>query len=234
VRKIIPKPGNWMDTFKNLMGFGLLGVVVFLFSTLDSKLFTPTLSLVVAVWFACWWIGQVHAYEDWKKVMVPWVGGTAVASLVGFLAFTYLVPQGELYHWEKFSEERLAQLQREGKTVMLDFTADWCLNCHVNFRNAINTSATKQLIDKNNVVAMKADWTNKDDQVVSDKLKSLNSNSIPVLVFYPAGKPNEAVILRDIVTQQQVLDELEKAGPSRSEKASAATTAGKPVPPKSS
>ncbi|MFO0883695.1 MAG: hypothetical protein U0894_05830 [Pirellulales bacterium] len=83
-------------------------------------------------------------------------------------------------------------------------------------------------------MAMKADWTNKDDQVVSDKLKSLNSNSIPVLVFYPAGKPNEAVILRDIVTQQQVLDELQKAGPSRSEKASAATTAGKPAPPKSS
>lgn len=221
VRRVIPKPGNWMGTFKSLMGFGLLGVVVFLFSTLDSKLFIPTLALVVGVWFACWWIGQVHAYEGWKTVMVPWVGGTAVAALTGYLSFTYLGPQVEMFEWEKYSEARLVELQKEGKTVMLDFTADWCLNCHVNYRNAINTQATKQIIEKNKVVAMKADWTNKDDSVVLAKLNALDSKSIPVLVFYPAGKPEEAVILRDLVTQQQVLDELIKAGPSRDEKASA-------------
>lgn len=216
-RKLIPKPGAWMDTFKSLMGFALMGVVVFLFSTLDTKLYLPTLALLVGVGFACWWIGQVHAYEDWTKVMVPWIGGTAVAVLTGFLSFTYLGPQEDLYPWEKYSEARLVELQKEGKTVMLDFTAEWCLNCHVNYRNAINTRATRDLLTKNNAVAMKADWTNKEDSAVIAKLEQLNSRSIPVLVFYPAGKPSEAVILRDIVTQQQVIDELAKAGPSVSE-----------------
>ena len=71
----LPKPGAWMETFKQLMGFVLLGTVVYLFSTINSDYFIPTLALVMGVWLACWIIGRVPIYEDTSKQVWAWVGG---------------------------------------------------------------------------------------------------------------------------------------------------------------
>ena len=72
----IPKPGAWMETFKELMGFLLLATVVFLFYTLgDAKLFVPTLATVVGVWFACWMVGRVPLTAPAGSKLSAWVTG---------------------------------------------------------------------------------------------------------------------------------------------------------------
>ena len=43
----LPKPGHWMETLKQLMGFVLLGTVVYLFSTINKDYFIATLALVM-------------------------------------------------------------------------------------------------------------------------------------------------------------------------------------------
>src|SRR5262245_11074471 len=125
----LPKPGHWMETVKQLMGFVLLGTVVYLFSTLSADFFIPTLALVMGVWLACWIIGRVPIYEDINKQVRQWGLGLTTACAIGWLSFTFLTPQKHLYEWEPFSKETVAKLQAEGKTVMVDFTADWCATC---------------------------------------------------------------------------------------------------------
>ena len=59
---------------------------------------------------------------------MAWCGGAAVAALVGLFAFTVLL-QSPKIPWQPFSPAAVEQARAEGKTVMVDFTANWCPNC---------------------------------------------------------------------------------------------------------
>jgi thiol:disulfide interchange protein len=212
--KWLPKPGEWMETFKQLMGFVLLGTVVYLFATINADWFIPTLALVMAVWLACWIIGKVPVYEPTGKQLTAWIGGCSLAAAIGWASFTFLGPVKHLYEWQPYAPAEIARLQEEGKTVMVDFTADWCLTCQTNFRVAINTPNVKSVVEKNGVVPMLADWTDR-SEAIKARLQELNANSIPLMAFYPAGKPGEVIVLRDSLFESHVLAALDQAGPSR-------------------
>ena len=62
--RFLPKPGAWMDTFKQIMGFVLMGTVVFIFTFLETPLLVPTLGLLFGLWAACWWIGRISPLAD--------------------------------------------------------------------------------------------------------------------------------------------------------------------------
>jgi thiol:disulfide interchange protein len=210
----LPKPGAWMETVKQLMGFVLLGTVVYLFATINAAWFIPTLALVMGVWLACWIIGKVPVYEDARKQAVAWGWGVAAAAVIGWVSFTYLGPVKHLYEWQPYSPDAAARLQAEGKTVMVDFTADWCLTCQSNFKFAINTHRVKEVVERNGVVPLLADWSDH-NETIKNQLLALNSNSIPLMAIYPAGKPGEVILLRDAVLERHVLQALEEAGPSQ-------------------
>ena len=104
-----------------------------------------------------------------------------------------------------------------GQAVFIDFTADWCLTCKANLRFAIETSRVRDVIERNKVVPVLADWTEPSDEIKL-ALEGLGSKSIPVLAIFPAGRPGEPlpepIVLRDLLTEAQVLEALERAGPS--------------------
>ncbi|WP_164102020.1 protein-disulfide reductase DsbD family protein [Candidatus Laterigemmans baculatus] len=209
----LPKPGAWMETLKQLMAFVLLGTVAFLFAGFSDEHKLPVFVTLIGAWFACWLIGRVPQWDSLQRRATAWSGGLASAVLVGLLAFRMLVPGDEVLPWEPYSEPRLAQLQREGKTVMVDFTAKWCVNCIVNYNVAINTEETAELMRELDAVPLLADWTDHNEEIRA-KLSELESNAIPVLAIYPAGRPGEPIVLRDLVSQEQVLDALRSAGAS--------------------
>jgi suppressor for copper-sensitivity B len=213
--RFLPKPGAWMDTFKHIMGFVLLGTVVFLFTFLARDYVVPTFGLLVGLWAACWWIGRVPLTAELGRKMAAWIQGAVVAAGVGCISFVLLLPHDALLPWQPFSTDALAKLRSEGKTVMVDFTADWCLTCKTNLKFAINTPGVLDVIKSNNVVPLLADWTD-GSQEIKDMLSTLESNSIPVVAIFPADKPNEAFVLRDLISQSRLLDALKQAGPSQS------------------
>ncbi len=209
----LPKPGNWMETFKQLMAFLFLGTVAFFFAQFQDVQKVPVFVSLIGVWFGCWVIGQVPGWAELPKRLMAWSGGIIAAAIISIAAFQYLMPGPKVLAWEDYSEARLQQLQAEGKTVLLDFSAKWCVNCIYNYEVAINTEKTRKLVDKLDAVALYADYTDF-DPAIQQKLEELQSRSIPLLAIYPGKSPEQPIILRDIVTQQAVLDALRQAGES--------------------
>ena len=208
----LPKPGPWMETLKQFLAFLFLATVAFFFATFSDEHKVPVFVTLMGVWFGCWVIGQVPDWERLSKRLTAWAAGIAVATLIGVGAFRW-IGQERVLEWEPYTEARLVQLQGQGRTVLLDFGAKWCGNCIYNYETAINTEATRELVQQLDAVAMYADWTDSNPEIEA-KLKELNSISIPLLVIYPGNDPDNPIILRDIVTQNQVLAALERAGPS--------------------
>lgn len=152
---VLPRPGNWMVTFKHLMGFAMLGAAIFLFGSLKEKFAIPTLSLALAIGMACWVIGHTSVAAEWFDRLKAWAWGLAIVVFGTWVSFFVLISQHEL-EWNTFSNALLEQKLQEGKIVFVDFTADWCATCKSNERMSLNTRITKQYFQDNNIVALKA------------------------------------------------------------------------------
>lgn len=209
---MLPKPGPWMEKFKELMAFVMLGAVAFFFYQFADSDKLAVFITLLGVWFGCWIIGQVPAWDKPQKRLYALVGGIAVAVAIGLFGFYGIQGESEL-EWQDYSEVQLAQYQSNGRTVLVDFSAKWCVNCLVNLNTAIDTPEVAQLVADLDAVAVYADLTNP-NPAISRKLTELQSKSIPLLAIYPGSDPNNPIILRDLVTKNAVLEALKKAGPS--------------------
>jgi suppressor for copper-sensitivity B len=215
--RFLPKPGAWMDTFKQMMGFVLLGTVVFLFTAINRDFFIPTFALLIGIWAACWWVGRMPFTLSPGRRLLGWLEGAVVTAVVGSFAFTWLVPHPNVLAWQPFSRTALDQLTGQGKTVLVDFTASWCPTCHVNLRTAIDTEPVRKLVETNGVVPLLADWSdyNTSGEISTILYDLTRSKAIPLLAIFPAGQPNKVLLLPAIISQRQVLNALAEAGPSR-------------------
>jgi thiol:disulfide interchange protein len=219
----LPKPGPWMETLKHLLGFVLLGTVVYLFSTINEDYFLATLAMLFGIWFACWSIGRVPIYAEKSERLRGWAIGATIALLIGYGSFQLLTPSESMLPWQPYSPEALAMARAQGKTVMVDFTADWCPTCKTNLKFSINRQEVKDVVKENDVVTLLADWSDKND-TIKQAVMELNSRSIPLLAIYPSDSSREVMVLRDVITQTQVLEALAEAGPSLDPKTAAVTT----------
>ena len=123
--RLLPKPGAWMDTFKQIMGFVLLATVVFIFTFLKKDYFAATFALLIGLWAACWWIGRTPVYAALPIRLRAWSVAIVIAAVVGWTGFTVLGPSTAKLPWKPYSASTFDQLLAEGHTVLVDFTADW-------------------------------------------------------------------------------------------------------------
>jgi thiol:disulfide interchange protein len=136
--KSLPKPGEWMNTFKEFMGFILMGTAVWILYFQETRFLVPVLALLVGVAAACWVVGGTSIVATAAKRMRNWAWGLLFA-LTGVLLFLALLepPSDQVaatrsvsasspeLPWEAYTPETLDQYLKQGRTVMVDFTADW-------------------------------------------------------------------------------------------------------------
>ena len=212
--RFLPKPGAWMDTFKQLMGFVLLFTVVFLLTFVGQDYILPTVAMLIAIWFGCWWIGRTPLTASLGKRLRGWSIGVASAAVLGLIGFRMLLPEKTELAWEPFTPARLEAELAQGRTVLVDFTADWCLTCKRNEIQVLNTPPIESVVQSNRVVTLKADFTRQSPEI-KQVLNALGSNSIPICAIFSADRPSEPLVLPDLITKNQVIEALGMAGPSR-------------------
>jgi len=215
----LPKPGAWMESFKQVMGFVLLATTVWILSFIHWPYLVPTIGLMFGVWGACWWI-QRKAVAETKEKAWAWLEAIAFAGVVWVFMFPGLYVPG-LYgvmneRWEYATTDAQGASVAPGRyTLMIDFTADWCLNCKVVEAGVLETEAVRELIERNHVVPVQFDMTVSPEDPETKRFVQTVRVAQPSLAILPARDPNRpATILRGVYTQSPVLEGLEKAGPS--------------------
>ena len=207
--KWLPKPGAWMENFKNIMAFPLYATAAYLMWILAGQVESDAalkifLSLV-GLALGCWLYGKTVAQKSSKRKKFKlaatflWLGFVLLQLGIGSLKTD---KEGLL--WETWSPEYVTQLQKEGRIVYVDFTARWCATCQINKR-VYKNKALLQAFRKVKVVPLKADWTEKDERI-TQTLKSFGRAAVPFNVFYaPSGK---TVILPELLTGRNVAEAL--------------------------
>ena len=218
-RNWIPKPGTWMERLKQFMGFPLLATNLWLLWVLQNQrgpnAAMALMALLLLIGFAAWVYGAIQGANDrvFVTVLIPLTVFLTV-GLVFFLpriqdnsALSSIKSTNEGISWIPYSARSLAALQSEGKPVLLDFTASWCLTCQFNERTSINVPAVRKVLREKGVTTMKGDWTNADPAITA-ALKSFGRVGVPLVVFYPAGKGSEPIVLPELLTEKIVIDTL--------------------------
>jgi len=208
--KVLPRPGAWMETFKQAMAFPLYATVGYLVwvlagQTTESGLLMTLLGLTVIA-MAAWLYGRYHTPGSTVgRMRFGLIGGLALLTVGGWLGWPRAAAPTDLV-WEAWSPERVAELRAQGRTIYVDFTARWCATCQTNKKVVFSSAEVLATFADRNVVALKADWTNQDARITAE-LAKWNRSAIPFNLVYRADRP-EPQVLPELLTPQIVLDAL--------------------------
>ena len=206
--KLLPKPGNWMVTFKQIAGFCLLGTTVYLLSLIKESYLMATIVILFGSSFGLWMIGNLYDYSSLPSRR--WMVRACSLVVVGGISWFgwSLTDASEKFPWQPFTPQAVTQALKDGKPVMIDFTADWCPTCKVVERLTLNTDATAAMVEQHGFVPFRADWTDNSEEIRL-VLAKLGFNNIPVLAVISPTRPKAPIVLHSGWTKAALLTELE-------------------------
>ena len=205
----LPRPGAWMETFKQFMAFPLLATVVWLTWVLGSQQgndgTAKLLFGLVLIALAAWLYGRWQVRKPLPAVVLGGVIAIFGLAVAWPGAPVNRSPSGVTHAddaWVPFSKQKVAELRSEGKAIFIDFTATWCITCQVNKHIALNQAEVVKRFGELKIVRMQADWTVQDPAITA-ALAEFGRNGVPLYVFYPqTGEPQ---VLPEVLTPSIVL-----------------------------
>ncbi|MGI9287591.1 MAG: protein-disulfide reductase DsbD family protein [Pseudomonadales bacterium] len=204
--RLLPKPGAWMNTFKEILAFPLYATAVWLLWVIGRQtgangmaaVLIGCLLLVLALWL--WRLGKIPLRA----------GAVAAGGLALFILASPLLnsaaSQG-VTDATAYSPERVLDQRADGKPVFVNVTADWCITCIANERVALSSQAVKDAFASNDVAYLKGDWTNSAPQITA-LLAQYGRSGVPLYLLFPADPSAPAIVLPQLLTPGIVVDAL--------------------------
>ena len=228
--KFLPKPGPWMQRFKIVMGFPMLAAAVWLFSL--AALYYGQRSLwlaifVVMVALAAWVYGEFIQRQrtrpglSWAAILLILAAGYAFALDRHLrwrepLAEANSSVAGEQepngIPWQPWSPTAVAQARAQGRPIVVDFTAKWCLNCNAIVKPTLESKAVREKLEQINAVALLADYTTFSGDI-TEELNRHGRAGVPLVLIYPRNPAEPPIVLPEVFTSGTILAALHRAAP---------------------
>jgi thiol:disulfide interchange protein DsbD len=224
-RRLLPKPGAWMERLKQAMAFPVYGTAVWLMFVLSveagATVATAALTGLVLIAFAAWLYEVVRWGEGrWRNVGIAVSTLSVAGALVLGVAGGGGTPSSSVdalddnaMGWQPYSPAGLDALRAEGRPIFVDVTAAWCITCKVNERAVLADPAVRKAFSEAGIVAIKADWTRQDADITR-MLEANGRAGVPLYLLYPraraSGERPSAIVLPQILTAASLIQEVRR------------------------
>jgi thiol:disulfide interchange protein/DsbC/DsbD-like thiol-disulfide interchange protein len=210
--RVLPRPGAWMETFKQAMAFPLYATVAYLVWVLAGQLteagLLSSLFGLVLVAMGVW------AYGRWNAP-----GASPGRARFGMTACLVLLAAGAWAGWptpaaptdiiwDKWSPEAVEKLRSENRMIYVDFTARWCATCQANKRLVFHSEDVLRVFREKHIATLEGDWTNKDSQITAE-LAKYNRAAVPFNLIWAPGRA-DPILLPELLTPSVVLGAIPK------------------------
>ena len=226
----LPRAGRWSELLKQGLGIVMLAVAVYLITLVPNVTFWPWILLgAVVLGLTCWGWGQIpsptmEAKQLWRIRIVVLIIGIALGGVLygisGRLASAEAQPQpatGDFVlpivannTWLPFNTALLDAALKQGRPVVVDWTADWCINCRSLEAFVLSTQPVQTAFRDQNAVLLRADLS-LDNPPATRLNEKLGGHAIPVLAIFSPSRPENPIVLRDSYSPSHVIDELKNA-----------------------
>ena len=215
--KILPRPGAWMETFKQFMAFPLYATVGYLVwvlagQTTDEGLQNVLFGLVLIA-LGVWIYGRWNAPGASTGRTRFGIAGLVVISAAGlWLGWPHnaaaksaaaLASGAPEVVWEPWSPEAVAKLRAEGRIVYIDFTARWCATCQANKKLVFHSDEVLRTFAEKKIATLRGDWTNQDPRITAE-LAAYHRSAVPFNLIWLPGR-DAPVILSELLTPSEVI-----------------------------
>jgi thiol:disulfide interchange protein DsbD len=204
LQQYLPKPGQWMERFKQFMAFPLWATAIWLLTVVTAQAGSLGMAIILCgcllIAMAIWFEGKI---------------GRLLKIVFSIIAISLLLSpelrpennprQNNLSN--AYSPEKLAQLRSEGKAVFINVTADWCITCKVNEQIVLGSREFEEALTINDVSYIIADWTSYDPEI-STLLAQYRRTGIPLYLLFPKNSTETVRVLPQILTKDSVISAL--------------------------
>ena len=205
----LPKPGQWMETFKQFMAFPMWASALWLLWVLSSQVNNQEVIQVLLgallITSGLWLVEKNKSETNW----IRWIVRLPLLLLLIFSLWLIPTTYSDLDESEQaqlaYSPELLEDLREKNALIFLNFTADWCITCKVNESVALKTSKVRKVLIDKNITYLEADWTRK-DPIISRALEEYGRTGLPLYLLFPST--GEPLILPEILTEDILLSYL--------------------------
>ncbi len=227
LRKALPRPGAWMETFRQFLAFPMFASAAWLLWVYGQQVegyYAGLMALLGAVFIAMGiWMWNRAPLHQPARSFIRFIAAFFMIAAVSIASISMAKLPVEVAKIESDIEETVAKHETipftpatldkllAGKDpVFVEMTASWCITCKVNERLALSTEATQELFEDRRVAYIQGDWTNQNPEI-TNFLKSHGRNGVPLYVFYGERDPTtnmrpEPVVLPQLLTNGLVAD----------------------------
>ncbi len=207
--QLLPRPGPWMATFKEVLAFPLYATAVWLLWVAGRQTSESGMAMIafgcVLIFFALWlWRRQ--------NITSRFTSMTVLLLALGILTGPWMKKndsEKQANHDNGYSAERVSDFREQGQSVFVNVTADWCITCITNEKLALSRSSVLQAFSEENIAYLRADWTHNDPRI-TELLNKFDRSGVPLYIIFPKDVSSEPLILPQILTTTIILDALDK------------------------
>lgn len=217
IASLLPRPGSWMLALRRVLGVFLFITALWFLSVLVAEIgLIPTLILSSSFFIGILFLWYVRIATKGSE---NYYGTLSVVSgfFILFLIYSITFQKPEVQRvegiWIPFNDKQVEKLVNQGELVFVNVTADWCITCKVNERLVLSQSTLIERFKKENVIAIRADWTNQDEKI-AEYLARFDRFGIPFNIVYGPAAP-QGLILPELLSATDVLEALSKASGER-------------------
>ena len=198
----LPKPGQWMESLKQLFGFMMFGAAIWLLWVLANQVDANSLLIVMVGLFLSafiLWLQKINFKHSIKTALILVL---AYGYSLGNWDFKENVgtKENDSVAW---SLEKEIDLRDNNRSYFINFTAAWCITCQVNEAIAFTEDLMETFVDKD-ITYLKADWTNR-NPVIAKELEKYNRSGLPVYVYWNKNL-DEPIVLNELLTEGYLME----------------------------